>query len=433
MPVNIDIMRQHETDLLTRMRAIDEAAGSRSLTRSQQTDWDALDKELTEVQTNIANAEAAQVRSAARAEAAKRWEGGGADSTPGGFVRLNDLKPATLGRDQRFADHDVVRSAADMTRSRDEGIVGAYGDLGGLLRAITTTSGSAIVPTLWLGQLIDKARNFSAVMQAGAQTVPMDAKTVNIGRLTGDPTAAFRAEGSPITASDATFDNVTLTAKTMNSLVIGSVEWFQDAQNANQVVTNAIAQAMALQIDKVALYGGTNVGGVDLTAATNPVGVLANVTTNASSSILGNATNGTTQTTGSFWNEILDLIYTPADFNEKPNALLWNSKLARMYAKAYDTTGQPLQAPADVSSLQRYVTNQIPSYTQGTMTSVATDAFCGDWSQLLVGQRLEMTLQVLTERYADNGQIGILATWRGDVGVARPRAFSIYKAIKGSA
>jgi HK97 family phage major capsid protein len=79
--------------------------------------------------------------------------------------------------------------------------------LGELVRSMSTTSGSAIVPQVWAGQVIDRARNLSAVMRAGGQLVPMDAKTVNIGRLITDPTAAFRTEGSTVTASDPVFDS----------------------------------------------------------------------------------------------------------------------------------------------------------------------------------------------------------------------------------
>jgi HK97 family phage major capsid protein len=89
--------------------------------------------------------------------------------------------------------------------------------------------------------------------------------------------------------------------------------------------------------------------------------------------------------------------------------------------------------PADVEAMQRFVSNQVPSYTQGTMADIATDVFAGDFSQLLIGQRLELTVQVLTERYADEGKIGIVAHWRGDVQPARSSAFSVFKAIEGAA
>ncbi len=352
----------------------------------------------------------------------------------GGLVRSTDLRPAAVTRGQHVASHVVAAEMISRAHGRDQAIVGQHGNLGQLVRAMTTTGGSAIVPTVWAADVIDRARNASAVLQAGAQLVPMDAKTVQIGRLTGDPTAAFRTEGSAITASDPTFDNVTLTATSMNALVIGSMEWFQDAANAEELVSRAIAEAIAQQLDLVALYGSitSGAGAINLPTPPNPRGILGALNAVASSSVLGGATNGTTQTVGQFWNEILDLAFTPRDYNEQPNAMIWNSKAARLYAKAVDTTGQPLQMPGDVAALQRYVSNQIPSYTQGTMTGTATDVFLGDFTQLLIGQRLDLTIQVLTERYADNGQIGIVATWRGDVGLARPRAFSVFKAIKGA-
>ena len=148
--------------------------------------------------------------------------------------------------------------------------------------------------------------------------------------------------------------------------------------------------------------------------------------------MLGSGANGTAQTAATYYAELLDAIYTPHYFNEAPNALIQNAKLFRQYAGAADTTNQPLRAPADVEALEQYISNQVPSFTQGTMTTRATDVFVGDWTQLLIGQRLDFTVQTLTERYAENGQIGIVAHWRGDVGLARPRAFSVYRYLQGA-
>jgi HK97 family phage major capsid protein len=352
----------------------------------------------------------------------------------GQWVRSDDGRSAAVARDESFGDHEIVREHQARMDSRDAHIVGQHGSFGQLVRSMTTTSGSALVPTVWASDVIDRARNYAAVLQAGAQVVPMDAKVVQIGRLTADPTAAFRAEGGTITASDPTFDNVTLTANSMSALVVGSLEWFQDANNVDEIVSNAIAKAIGLQLDLVGLYGSitTGAGSINLPTPPNPRGILGALNATASSSVLGAAANGTTQTTGSFWNELLDLAFTPEDFNEDPGSIIWNSKAARKYAKTYDTQGQPLRRPVDLDEMTFYTSNQIPSYTQGTMTSVATDVFCGDFSQLLIGQRLDLTIQTLTERYAENGQVAIVANWRGDVGVARPRAFSVYKALAGA-
>ena len=369
----------------------------------------------------------------------------GAGSSGASQWRRQDGRPAAVERTQRFAEHPVVAEQIERSRGRDEHIVGMHGDLGMQLRAMSTTSGSAIVPQVWASDIIDRARNMAAVMQAGATVVPMSAKTELIGRLTTDPVASFRTEGSTITASDPVLDNVTLTAKSLNCLVVGSMEWFMDSTpSAGEVVTNAIAKALAVQFDLMALYGGVTAGaeqggvGNNLLPSggypnpPNPTGILANLLANASSSVLGGLTNGTAQTAATFYKEVLDTIYTPRDFNEAPTAMLWPSHLARVYAEAADSTNQPMRQPPDVEQIQKFVTNQIPSgLTQGTGT-LMSDLFVGDFTQLLVGQRLDLQVQTLTEAYAANGQVGILATFRGDIQVARPRAFAVYRYLKGA-
>jgi HK97 family phage major capsid protein len=360
------------------------------------------------------------------------------------WVRESDGRPAALGRTQRFADHEIVREHVGRRYQAEQAVIDAHGDLHGLVRSMTDTSGSALVPTVWASQIIDRARNLAAVTQAGATFVPMDMKTVQIGRLTTDPTGAFRTEGSTVTASDPVFDNVTLDGKTMSALVVGSMEWFQDAPNAGEVVTAAIAKAVALQLDLASLFGGVTTGAEQtatgnnmlpsggLATPPNPRGILANLLANASSSVLGGAANGTPQTAATFWGEVIDTLYTPTDFNEMPNAMLWPSKLARKYAKAVDTQNNPMRVPPAVDAIPKFVTNQIPSgFTIGTGT-LMSDLFVGDFRQLLIGQRLQLVVQVLTERYAELGQVAIICHWRGDVQLARPRAFAVYRYLLGT-
>jgi HK97 family phage major capsid protein len=374
--------RQSDADAsIKRLLRKAEADGRENLTETE-------DQQLRELTDTKRSAQEEISRLDGRLEEARRVEGEEAEVlrlagevTPTGagrrsveveagprFVRLSDGRPATVQRGQRFADHPVVSEYAAARSRADEAVVGQHGILGNQLRAMTTTSGSAVVPTVWASDIIDRARNMAAVLRAGAQITPMDAKVVQIGRLTTDPTAAFRTEGSTVTASDPVFDNVTLTATTMSALVIGSMEWFQDAPNVDEVVANAIAKAVALQLDLVALYGGVTSGGegINLANPPNPRGVLATLLAVAASSVLGGAANGTSQTAATFYNEVVDTIYTPRDNNESPNALLWPSRLARKYAEAYDTTNQPLRQPPDVEQITKYISNQVASgFSQG--------------------------------------------------------------------
>jgi HK97 family phage major capsid protein len=347
--------------------------------------------------------------------------------------RNEDGSNAVVPRGQRFSDHPVVQRALQQTAERDRHVTGMHGNFGQFLRAMSTTSGSAIVPTVWSNDVIDLARNSTVVFQAGAQLVPMGAKTVQIGRLNQDPTASFRAEGNPVTASDPAFDFVQLVATSLNCLVVASVEFLQDAPNAGTLMTEAIGKRMALEIDKAALFGQMTTGNEGFSLASPyPKGVLKNLVDNASGQVLGAATNGTAQTAATPWNEVISTFYQVKTQNENPGAFVSNDKLVQQYGSMYDTTNQPLRHPAIVDTVPWLTTNAIPSFTSGTMTSRATDLFIGDWSQLLVGQRMELEIRSLTERYAENGQVAFLAYWRGDVQVARPKAFAVYRYLQGA-
>jgi HK97 family phage major capsid protein len=461
-----DVEAQHlnaqraESDAETKIRRLlkrAEAEGRKQLTADEEREFDRLTEvkrsasdEVKRLAGGIEQAHAIAAEQVENDAAARDTKPNPGVRRPGSrtaddgprWVRTNDMRPATVERGQRFGDHEIVQEHAARQSAADQAVTGQHGSFGHLVRAMSTTSGSAVVPTLWASDIIDRARNLSAVMSAGASVVPMDSKVVNIGRLTTDPTAAFRTEGSTVTASDPVFDNVVLTATTLSALVVGSMEWFMDADNVDNVVSEAIAKAIATQIDLVALFGqvttgveqgavGNNLLPTGGLPSPNPRGILATLLAVASSSVLGAGANGTVQTAATFWGEVLDTIYTPRDWNEAPNALIWPSRLARIYAKAADTTNQPLRQPPDVEQITKYISNQIPSgMTQGSGT-LMSDLFVGDFQQLLIGQRLGLSVQTLVERYAELGQVGIIAHWRGDVQLARPRAFSVYRFLKG--
>ena len=114
-----------------------------------------------------------------------------------------------------------------------------------------------------------------------------------------------------------------------------------------------------------------------------------------------------------------------------PNALLWPVRLQQGFAQRYDTLNQPLRQPDDVASILKLSTNQLASgMTQGTGTNMC-DLVAGDFTKAILGQRMDFSARVLTERYADNGQVGILSYWRGDFQLARPGAFCFYRYLAG--
>jgi HK97 family phage major capsid protein len=347
--------------------------------------------------------------------------------------REQDGRRASVRADERMSEHPVVAEMAERDPGRH--VAETYSGIGQYVRALSTTGSSGIVPTIWSGNIIDRARNVAQVMAAGAEVIPMDSKTLQIGRLLTDPTPAWLNEAGTRTASDPSFDSVQLVSRTLACLTVASLEFLQDAVNADQVVEEAIGKAMGLEIDRAALFSGV-AAGEDAVASgivaspPGPLGILGNLLANQTANILGSATNGTPITAATPWNELLNTYFVPVKLNEQPTAILMNAGQQQKYAETYDTLGQPLRPPPVLENVPILVTNQIPSVSHGTGT-LMTDLFCGDFRQLLVGTRMEITVQTLVERYAELGQVGILSTFRGDIVLARPKAFSVYRYLGG--
>jgi HK97 family phage major capsid protein len=180
---------------------------------------------------------------------------GSQDERSSEWVDATTGRRAALGRNERFADHEAVREEAARHAERDKIITGTHGSFAQQIRSLSTTTASAIVPTQWSFPIIDKARNKAVAFQAGATLVPMPSKVVQVGRLTVDPVASYRAEGSTVTATDPTLDFIQLTATTLSALTVVSMEFIQDAPDADTVVSNAISASMALALDQVIFYG----------------------------------------------------------------------------------------------------------------------------------------------------------------------------------
>ncbi|MEV7457977.1 phage major capsid protein [Pseudarthrobacter oxydans] len=211
--------------LRTDAQALLDAAGAenRGLSAEEQARFDGLMGDIETLTGSIERLTKFEADERSAERALNDYSGGKREARGGEFINLETGKRAAVRLDEQFAAHEVVAAARAREAEREQAAIATHGNLANQLRALTLTGGAAVVPQVWAAQLIDLARNKSAVMQAGAQVVPMDASVVKIGRLTGDPTAAFRTEGSLITPSDPALDNVTLTAQTMRLFGIKGV------------------------------------------------------------------------------------------------------------------------------------------------------------------------------------------------------------------
>jgi len=121
----------------------------------------------------------------------------------------------------------------------------------------TATAGGNLVETeLDAANFIDLLRNASALDQAGATVLTGLSGNVNIPRQSGSATAYWVAESGSPTESQQTIDQVALTPKTCGAFTDFSRRLtIQSSIDVENMVRTDLARVLALEIDRVGLYG----------------------------------------------------------------------------------------------------------------------------------------------------------------------------------
>jgi HK97 family phage major capsid protein len=333
----------------------------------------------------------------------------------GGFTPAIAVAPPVLKSNQKLADL--------LPRPSRPGLLGAYlkgqltGDWDGpegaeakVLSVGTNTAGGFIVPAPLAAEVIDLARSEARVFQAGARTVPMTSSTLRIARMERDPEPEWKVELAAVAEDDLALSSVLLTAHTLAVKVKASLELLQDAQNLGEVVGNSLAAAMALELDRAALFGsGTG---------PEPLGIL-------NTSGIGLVSMGTNGAALTSYDPLIDAQLRVEAANFTPTARIMSPRSGAAFAKLKDSTGQPLMPPPTLATLKPYVTSQIPNtQTQGS-SSVASSVIVGDFTRLYVGVRSQLVIEVHREPgMTDNLSVYFLAYLRADVQPANPKAFA---------
>jgi HK97 family phage major capsid protein len=408
-----------------RIGELHEAAADREFTDDERAEWNRLNRFCDEQETRQRIAR--RRRGESHGLAVEDRTSSGAVAEPG--------RHDTLTRDQSLADWGERRGLRGFTPenrglSFDRMVRGMVsGEWDGAedeLRALTevpTSAGGFMVPTPVAASVIDKARNAAVTMRAGAVTVPMAAQTLKYPRLLTEGSPGWRDEASATLADQAmSFDSITFTARTLAMLVKISVELFEDADPADDVVENSFAQQIALELDRVAIRGSGT--------APEPRGVR----NQSGVTIVNHGTNGTQigpLGTGLGYDFLLDAVGTCRASNFEPNAVIAAPRLETSLGKLKEaTTNAYADAPA-VDVLPRYSSNSIPTnLTVGTSTD-CSEVFTGEWRHLLIGMRTQLTLRFLQERYLDDLDYAFLAWLRADVQLAQPAAFVVDLGVRG--
>lgn len=410
-----DKLKARRVELSTTMQTMVDglATESRDFNAEERAKFDGMKSEKDALVQRITDAEAAE-------EGERREEGREIHE----HRQLGEGEVRALRPEQRMADgirqEGPPLSLGKMVRAM---VTGNWTDADAERRAMNENTGSIgglFVPASLSANVIDIARNKSVVVPAGALTIPMDTAEMTVVKVLTDPTPYWRRESQPITESGQTFAPIKLRAMTLGCICRVSLELLEDAPRFSQTVESAIGAALALEIDRVALFGtGTN----------EPRGVY-NV--DGLSTVSMGASGGTPDD----FDEFLDAIAAIENNNGVAGAAIYSPRTKRTLAglkTGLSGDKTPLVPPADFTSLKRLVSNQIPNnLTQGSATTTSA-AIVGDFSQMAIAMRTGLTIEAT--RVGGTGTFSqmealIRGYIRADVAVFRPSHFTKIIGIK---
>jgi HK97 family phage major capsid protein/HK97 family phage prohead protease len=288
-----------------------------------------------------------------------------------------------------------------------------------------TTGGTMVATNLLAGSFIEVLRNKARVMQLGATVLSGLVGNVDIPRQTGQTATFWTAEGVDTSESEATFDKVSLSLKTIGTYSLITRNMLMQATPDIDMIARAdMLAAMALGIDLAALSGSGS-GAI-------PRGI-ANV------SGVGSVIGGTNGAAVSLDNYIdLETQVTAANAPETNLAYLTNAKTIGSTKKLKSTTGQYLWTgssvgaqsgtPGEINGYSVARSNQARSnLTKGTSTGVCSEIFFGAWSELLVGEWgvLEIVPNPYDAAAYKSGGVLLRALQSIDIGVRHAASFSV--------
>lgn len=399
-------------------QVLDEAdrAGRQTLTRAEQKQISAMESELDGIVAAVRHED----------DQRRNFDPRSAQGTQ----RIDDYEAgSTLAPEERLADWARGRGGDPLSEGErlslgaivQARVRGDHRHLTDVERRVmaegTDAAGGVLVPEILSAKIIDRARSQAVVIQAGAVTVPMASDELVLARLATGNTATWHAENAAdITASDQVWERVELKAKTLVVEQKMSAELMEDlSDQGRRAIEHEIAQAIGLLLDRACLEGDPAVD------ANSPRGIAA--TTGVQSVSMG--ANGLKPTS---YDQIVQALFAVKKQNAAdPTAAILHPRDGETFALLKDTTLQPLRKPPAIETLPTLSSSQLATNrTQGT-NSDASNAYVGDFRQLLIGVRptLQLRFQILRERYATpNLQVAFLAWLRADVALAHPEHFA---------
>jgi len=300
-------------------------------------------------------------------------------------IEASEAAAAKLGRASRgiTIPNEVFRNQRDMQTSPD-------------------TAGGNLVATELSSDFISLLKNASVLAQTGSTILTGLSGNISIPRQGSQQTSYWVGEGSNVTESDMTIEQVNMTPRTIGAMTdISRKLLIQSSLDVESLVRTSLASSVALEIDRAALYG--------LGSSSEPLG-------------LHNVTGIATENVGNNDPSFGDVVNMESDIsvgNALTGSLAYVTRAniaGAMKVKTKDSgSGRFVNEDGVVNGYPLYVSNQIE----------AGDIWFGNWSELILGYWSGLDLQVDPYTGGASGNVRVRVLQDVDCAVKHPASFCL--------
>ncbi|OPX50906.1 phage major capsid protein [Clostridium thermobutyricum] len=275
-------------------------------------------------------------------------------------------------------------------------------------RSLNTTTGATIIPNTLSANIIDLARPKMAL--GDIPIIPMDTNNITIAKIKEDPKFGFKAELQSVESSAMTFEPIELKSKMVYGLMQISLELLESAQNIDSIIQEAMSNAIAQAIDEKGLYGK----GVQGNLTTVDLGDEQKVITNEPKGILTYDTINTIESDNINSTKYVSFIKGIGEItkaNGTPNIITYNSNIDTEISLLTDSTGQPLNAPKKMETMNYVISNNIQD----------NQALIYDSNAIVMGIQNRILLEVSRDKGFSDGSVWFRAYAMVDFAVLKPK------------
>ena len=284
-------------------------------------------------------------------------------------------------------------------------------DLRNALQVGDDAEGGYLVPDEFEKTLIDGLKE-NTIIRRFSHVINTSSGIHKIPVVVSHGTAAWLDEEAAYTESDDVFGQVQLDAHKIGTTIKVSEELLRDsAFDLEEYIQNEFIRRIGDKEEEAFLVGN---------GSSKPTGIL-NATGGADVGVTAASATAITA------DEVIDLYYSlKAPYRQKAVWVL-NDATVKLIRKLKDTTGQYLWQPAlkdgEVNTIlgRPYYTSPFAPVPEAGAKAI----LFGDLNYYWIGDRQGISIKRLNELYANNGQVGFLASKRLDGRLVLPEAIKV--------